>query len=86
MAKKEPEIIQGKKVYDPRLDPAALEPLAQADGEPLPALVTYLTADASAEFGPKGRFVDLDPEDAKDAVKAGLLVLPTAEQLSLRRI
>lgn len=69
--------------------PAGHHPLDRdMDGHPggsMEQLVTYLTTRASDEFGAFGRFVDLKPAAARKHVDSGLLTLPTAEQLAMRR-
>lgn len=61
------------------------------DGKPggsLEQLTTYLTARHSAEFGPQGHFVDAKPSDVKKHTEGDdpILVLPSLDQLALRRL
>jgi len=70
----------GKRPADtPSGDPSTPGPVTQE-----PVLKAYLTADFSDEFGPKGRFIDLT-EAQFAAAPAGMLLIPTPEQLARRR-
>lgn len=57
-------------------------------GGSLEQLTTYLTSRHSTDFGPQGHFVDAKPADVAKHTEGAdpLLVIPTPEQLSLRRL